>query len=170
MDRLYPNAGTDYASLSAPLWIAGLWYLLRDRNGTGLRVLSWTFRTVLSGMLVLHDRIYYMAPAYPMLFAAGAVGFQDWVERHSWSLLKPAYIAAPVVTSAIFVPFAYFPMPTVDQYIAYSKFMHLAPPRIENHKQGPLPQLYTDQFGRKEMAQVVAEASLSLDSLLLYAG
>src|SRR5438270_3426373 len=88
LDRLYPNAGTDYASLSAPLWIAGLWYLLRDRNGTGLRVLSWTFRTVLSGMLVLHDRIYYMAPAYPMLFAAGAVGFQDWVERHSWSLLK----------------------------------------------------------------------------------
>jgi len=84
--------------------------------------------------------------------------------------LKPAYIAALVVTSAIFVPFAYFPMPTVDQYIAYSKFMHLAPPKIENHKQGPLPQLYTDQFGRKEMAQVVAEASLSLDSLLLYAG
>ena len=49
-------------------------------------------------------------------------------------------------------------MLTVDQYIAYSKFMHLAPPKIENHEQGPLPQLYADQFGWKEMAQVVAQA------------
>jgi len=148
--------------LSAPLWIAGLWYLLRDRNGTGLRVLGWTFLIVLFCMLVLHGRIYYMAPAYPMLFAAGAVSFQNWVERHSWSWLKPAYVAVLVVTGAIFAPFAYFPMLTVDQYIAYSKFMHLAPPKIENHKQGPLPQLYADQFGWKEMAQVVAEAYFKL--------
>ncbi len=148
--------------LSAPLWIAGVGHLLRDRNGIGLRVLGWTFLIVLLCMLVLHGRIYYLAPAYPMLFAAGAVGFQDWVERHSWTWLKPAYLAVLVVTGAIFAPFAYFPMLTVDQYIAYSKFTHLAPPKIENHKQGPLPQLYADQFGWKEMAQVVAEAYFKL--------
>ncbi len=49
-------------------------------------------------------------------------------------------------------------MLTVDQHIVYSKFMHLATPKLENHEQCPLPQLYADQFGRKEMAQVVADA------------
>lgn len=113
-------------------------------------------------MLILHGRIYYMAPTYPMLFAAGAVAFHNWVERHSWNWLKPTYLAALLVTGAIFAPFAYFPLLTVDQYIAYSKFMHLAPPKIENHEQGPLPQLYADQFGWKEMTQVVADAYFKL--------
>lgn len=150
--------------LSAPLWIAGLWYLLRDRNGTGLRVLGWTFLVILFCMLTMHGRIYYMAPAYPMLFAAGAVAFQNWVDRHSWSWLKPAYVVSLLATGAVFAPFAYFPMLTVDQYIAYSKLMHLAPPKIENHAQGPLPQLYADQFGWKEMAQVVADVYFKLPS------
>ena len=148
--------------LSAPLWIAGLWHLLRDRHAKGIRILGWTFVVLLFCMLILHGRIYYMAPAYPMLFAAGAIAFQDWVERHSWLWLKPTYVGALLVTGAIFAPFAYFPMLTVDQYIAYSKFMHLAPPKIETHKQGPLPQLYADQFGWKEMAQVVADAYFKL--------
>src|SRR6266851_6656217 len=113
-------------------------------------------------MLILNGRVYYMAPAYPMLFAAGAVAFENWVERHSSNWLKPTYIAALLVTGALLAPFAYFPMLTVDQYIAYSKFMHLAPPKIENHEQGPLPQLYADQFGWKEMAQVVADAYFKL--------
>jgi hypothetical protein len=148
--------------LAAPLWIAGLVSLLRGRAGEGGRVLGWTYLVILFCMLVLQGRIYYLAPAYAMLFAAGAVVFQNWVERRSWNLLKPAYIVVLLVTGAIFAPFAYFPMLTVDQYIAYSKFMHLAPPKIENQREGPLPQLYADQFGWKEMAQVVAGAYFKL--------
>ena len=148
--------------LAAPLWIAGLWRLLRDREGRGIRVLGITYVVILVCMLALHGRIYYLAPAYPMLFAAGAMAFQEWAERHSWNWLKPAYIAVLAVTAAILAPFFYFPMLSVPQYIAYSKFMHLAPVKIENHKQGPLPQLYADQFGWKEMAQVVANAYFNL--------
>jgi len=62
----------------------------------------------------------------------------------------------------LLAPFAYFPMLTVNQYIAYAKFWHFAPPRIETHRLGPLPQLYADQFGWKEMAQVVADAYYKL--------
>jgi len=49
-------------------------------------------------------------------------------------------------------------MLSVEQYLAYSRLLHLQPVRIENHGMGPLPQLYADQFGWKEMAQVVADA------------
>jgi len=40
--------------------------------------------------------------------------------------------------------------------IRYSATMHLQQPRIENHKLGPLPQLFADQFGWEEMAATVA--------------
>jgi hypothetical protein len=103
--------------------------------------------------------MYYPAPAYPMLFAAGGLVFERWfASLKSAQWLKPAYIALLVVTGLIIAPFAYFPMLTVDQYIAYSQFTHLHPPRIENNRLGPLPQIYADQFGWKEMAQVVADA------------
>jgi hypothetical protein len=145
--------------LAAPVWIAGLIELLRDREGKGWRVLGVTYLVIMLCMLTMHGRPYYPAPAYPMLFAAGGLVLERWFAHlQSGRWLRPAYVALLVVTGLILAPFAYFPLFTVDQYIAYSKFLHLAPVRIENHRMGPLPQIYADQFGWEEMAQVVADA------------
>ena len=145
--------------LTAPVWIAGLVELLRDRERKGWRVLGITWLVIMACMLTMHGRMYYPAPSYPMLFAAGGVAFERWSARlRSARWLKPAYIILLVVTGVLIAPFAYFPMLTVDQYLAYSRFWHFQPPRIETHPLGPLPQIYADQFGWKEMAQVVADA------------
>jgi hypothetical protein len=144
--------------LSAPVWIAGLRYYFRDADGRRFRVLGWTYVILLLCMLVLNGRVYYMAPAYPMLFAAGAVVFQRSVERWSLMWLKPAYLTTLLVTGALLAPFAYFPLLPVESYIAYSKWGHFGPPKIETHSEGPLPQLYADMFGWKEMAEAVAGA------------
>jgi len=145
--------------LAAPVWIAGLVELLRDREGRGWRVLGITWLVIMLCMLTLNGRMYYPAPSYPMLFAAGGLAFERWLTRTaSGRWLRPGYVTALIVSGVILAPFAYFPMLSVDQYIAYARFLHLQPPRIETHRQGPLPQLYADQFGWKEMAQVVADA------------
>ena len=44
-----------------------------------------------------------------------------------------------------------------ETYIRYTETMHLAPPRIETHQLGPLPQIFADQFGWEEMAVAVAQ-------------
>ena len=145
--------------LSVLVWIAGLVELLRDREGKGWRVLGITWLVIMTCMLTMHGRVYYPAPGYPMLFAAGGLAFERWLagwKGAAW--LKPTWLTLLAVTGILIAPFAYFPLLTVDQYIAYSKFMHFGPPRIENARLGPLPQLYADQFGWKEMAQVVADA------------
>jgi hypothetical protein len=122
-------------------------------------VLGITWLVIMTCMLTMHGRMYYPAPAYPMLFAAGGLAIERWFARAgSLQWLKPAYVVLLIVTGVLFAPFAYFPMLTVHQYIAYSRFWHFEPPRLENHRMGPLPQLYADQFGWKEMAQVVADA------------
>ena len=145
--------------LTAPVWIAGLVELLRDRERRGWRVLGITYVVIMICMLAMHGRMYYPAPAYGMLFAAGGVAFERWLAAvRSGRWLRPVYVAAIVVTGVLFAPFAYFPMLTVGQYMAYAKFWHYEPPRIETHRMGPLPQIYADQFGWKEMAQVVADA------------
>jgi hypothetical protein len=142
--------------LAAPLWFAGLWHYFRDPQGRRFRVLGWTYLIFLLCLLALHGRIYYLGPAYPMLFAAGAVSCQRFAERWSRRWLKPAYIAALLVTGALLAPFGYFPILPVETYVAYARALHFQPPTLETNKMGPLPQLYADQFGWKEMAQTVA--------------
>jgi hypothetical protein len=67
---------------AAPLWIAGLIYFLRDRR---YRMLGWMYVIPLVLFFVGNGRGYYLAAAYPMLFAMGAVAGERWLA----SLKKP---------------------------------------------------------------------------------
>jgi len=44
-----------------------------------------------------------------------------------------------------------------ETFIRYTDAMHLAPPRIETRRMGPLPQIFADQFGWEEMTGAVAQ-------------
>ena len=69
--------------LSFPLWIAGLYFCLRSREGQRFRALAWIFLVTLGLFLVAKGRGYYLAPAYPMLYAAGAVWGERWLSNLS---------------------------------------------------------------------------------------
>lgn len=60
----------------APLWIAGLFWLLIAKEGRRYRIFGWAFVVMLVTFIVLKGKNYYLAPAYPLLFAAGAVAFE----------------------------------------------------------------------------------------------
>ena len=77
IEQLYANAGP----LLLPLWIAGLGFLALARSMRPYRVLAWLFVIALALFAISHGRGYYMAPAYPMLLAAGAVRLQAWLAR-----------------------------------------------------------------------------------------
>jgi hypothetical protein len=55
------------------LWVAGLFYFLVAPEGKRYRPIGWMFAVPLVLFIVAKGRGYYLAPAYPMLFAAGAV-------------------------------------------------------------------------------------------------
>jgi len=65
--------------LSFPLWIAGLYFCLRSREGRNFRALAWMFIVTLVLFLIAKGRGYYLAPAYPMLYAAGGVWGERWL-------------------------------------------------------------------------------------------
>jgi hypothetical protein len=70
---------------ATPLWIAGLVYFLLDRR---YRMLAWMYAIPLALFFFGKGRGYYLAAAYPMLFAMGAVAGERWVARlkRSWRL------------------------------------------------------------------------------------
>ena len=66
--------------VAAPLWIAGLVCFFRDRR---YRLLAWMYVIPFALFFFGKGRGYYLAAAYPMLFAMGAAACEPWVT--SWS-------------------------------------------------------------------------------------
>jgi hypothetical protein len=62
-----------------PLWVAGLAWYFRAADARRYRALGWMFVAPLGLFVIAQGRGYYMAPAYPMLLAAGAVAGDRWL-------------------------------------------------------------------------------------------
>jgi hypothetical protein len=143
--------------LSLPIWLAGLWYFLFARAARPMRVLGYAFVITAAIIMALDPRIYYLFPAFPLLMAGGAVLWESALAAPRWTWLRiayPAFISAMAITLA---PLA-VPLLSPEAYTRYTEATHLQQPRIENHRLGPLPQIFADQFGWEEMTQVVAHA------------
>jgi hypothetical protein len=72
------------------LWVSGLLFLLVSRPGRPYRVLGWIWLSVFLLLVFAKSKIYYLAPAYPALFAAGAVALERWIMARRAKWLKPA--------------------------------------------------------------------------------
>lgn len=144
--------------LSLPIWLAGLWYLFFDRQGARFRVLGWAWLITASLIITLNPRIYYLFPAYPLLFAAGSVAWERWLAGiRGARTIQFVYVTLVGLMAALIAP-TVIPLLTPETYVRYAAATHLQQPRIENHGLGPLPQLFADQFGWEDMAASVAAA------------
>jgi putative intracellular protease/amidase len=143
--------------LAVPIVIAGLAWLLLGRDGRRYRALGVAFLVVQAILLLAARRVYYAAPLYPILFAAGGVAWEQWTagrpRLRAWA--RPAYAATLVVTGVLLAPLSLPCMPP-ETYVRYTQAIGFGQPRIERHALGPLPQLFADRFGWKEMAEAVA--------------
>jgi hypothetical protein len=104
VQQLYANTGP----LLLPFWCAGLLFLTFAQAMRLYRVLAWIYVIALILFAISRGRGYYMAPAYPMLLAAGAVAFQELLDRlraaparmlhgGAWVVLALAGVSSAVV-------------------------------------------------------------------------
>jgi hypothetical protein len=85
---------------AAPIWLAGLIGFLRDRR---YRMLVWMYLVPLALFWIGKGRHYYMAGAYPMLVAMGAVLGERWLRSlPAWGrrTVEIIYFAAFAFVSA----------------------------------------------------------------------
>ena len=64
-----------------PFWISGLVYYFRNEAGKRYRLIGWMYVIPFLIYLITQGRSYYLAPAYPMLLAAGAVVWQARLDK-----------------------------------------------------------------------------------------
>ena len=155
-----------------PLWAGGLIWLFiarvkrgetHEKSGAPLyRLLGWTYLVVLGSFIVLKAKNYYVAPIYPMLFAAGGIGLERLARgRRSVTWVKGAYVALVIIVSALLLPFS-VPVLSPEGFLRYEKALGFQPPEFEHQQNGPLPQWYADEFGWQEMVEKVAKVYNSL--------
>jgi hypothetical protein len=141
-----------------PVWLAGLWFLVVGR-GRPFRALGWIYLSLLLLFVVLHAKDYYLAPAYPMLLAAGGVAIEIWSARiPSFNLRAAArstIMGLLFLSGAVLAPIA-LPVLSPANLVAYQETLGLAPPKTEVAHVGPLPQLWGDQFGWPDLVDEVA--------------
>jgi hypothetical protein len=142
--------------LSFPIWLAGLGWLFFSKEGNSFRFLGWAYVIVLAIFIALNGKTYYVLPVYPMLMAAGGVGFEKFVRsgkvaRH----FKFAYPVLLILGGLITVPFG-VPLLPVDTFLRFSQALPYASVKTERDATVPLPQLYADMFGWQDMAATVS--------------
>jgi hypothetical protein len=147
--------------LSLPVWLGGLWFFFFRREGSPFRFLGWAWLITALVIVTVNPRIYYLFPAFPILFAGGAVLWESWLDRPRLRWLWWTWGTAMILVGAALAPLP-LPLLSPETYIRYTTAAHLQQPKIENHELGPLPQLFADQFGWPEMAAAVAQVFNSL--------
>jgi hypothetical protein len=147
--------------LGAPICLAGLWFFLRSGKSQTFRFLGWTYCFLLAEFLILRGRIYYLAPIYPMLFAAGAVAMEAWIERYGGNWVKVAVLAPLVFGGIVAAPLA-LPILPLDAAAEYANFWDVNHVQVEKEPSGKLPQMYADMMGWPQQADIVAGVFHSL--------
>jgi hypothetical protein len=86
---------------SAPLWIAGLIFLFRDRR---YQMLAWMYVIPLALFVATKARFYYLGAAYPMLLAMGAVAGERWILtlRQGWRWTVEAALFAGIALCGVY--------------------------------------------------------------------
>lgn len=139
--------------LTAPVWLAGLWFFAVRPDGRRLRLFAWCYLVVLLVFVAQQSKPYYLTPIYPVLFAGGAVALEQASE--GWHRVRQAALALLLVGGAAMAPLG-LPVLPVETYIAYQARLGVAPSAGERHELGALPQHYADMFGWEELAQTVS--------------
>jgi hypothetical protein len=136
--------------LAFPLWMAGLYFYLFSAKGKSYRTLGWMYVVPLLIFVVAKGRDYYLAPAYPMLYAAGSV----FAERQLQSL-RPA--RAAILRRLVWIALA------VDIAIMAAVTLPVAPVnsawfKIANEVNGD----FREEIGWPELIETVAHIRDSL--------
>jgi hypothetical protein len=140
---------------SAPLWIAGLGFLMFSRDGARLRWFGYAYAILSVTYIVLQAKVYYLAPIYPVLLGAGGVV----IER----ALAPRRALAVVYTGLLFLsglaiaPEA-FPLLPLQTFISYQRVFDVRGIKMEKHPEGLVPQQFADMLGWDTLTETMAGA------------
>ena len=148
--------------VSSIIWIAGIYYLCFYKSAKAFRLAGVIFIIIFLILIInFHSKAEYIAPAFPILYAAGAVMLEIIIRRKGFEWIRFTLPSVLVLSGLIMTPLV-LPVLPVEQYIKYSKALGIKPSTQESLKLNVLPQFYADMFGWENMAATVSKVYTSL--------
>jgi len=147
---------------NAVIWLAGLGFALFHRDAKRYRFIGFTYVVFLAVMMYLKGKDYYLAPIYPMLFAAGGVFFEKVTELRPQLRWVRVVVPAIVLLGGILSAPIVLPILPPEKIAPYMNALGVGVSRTENGMDSTLPQHFADQFGWEEMVASVASVYNSL--------
>jgi hypothetical protein len=143
----------------APVWLCGIMAPFALRELRPVRFVPVAFVVTALAIVAGHGKDYYLAPAYPALFAVGAVAAERLV--HS-AFVRAAYMVLAVAVALIGAPLA-LPILSPQGLIAYQEALHLRARAQERGDSGDaIPPTLADMLGWRDFAR---EVGLAYDAI-----
>jgi 4-amino-4-deoxy-L-arabinose transferase-like glycosyltransferase len=103
--------------LLAPIWIAGLVRLFRDRGLRWCRALGWAWVLLAAVFIATGGKPYYLGGMFPLLVGAGAAPTVAWVRRGRARLRRGALAAVLALSAAtsVFLMLPFVPVGTLHR-------------------------------------------------------
>ncbi|UCE66170.1 MAG: glycosyltransferase family 39 protein [Candidatus Zixiibacteriota bacterium] len=139
-----------YHPLTLPLWAAGIYFLLFSKEGKSYRSLGILFITLIVIFAAQKSKDYYLAPTFPLLWAAGAVLLERLLRKRKLKIVGPAIVGILFFGGAALAPLS-IPILPFDKTAHYCEYMR-----------GGLHPVYSDMLGWENMVKTVAGVYNSL--------
>jgi len=147
--------------LTLPVWTAGLAFLLLGEPARKQRPFAGIFLVVAALLLTARSKPYYLAPAFPVLLAAGGVALERFCAGRGLARVQAPALAVLAAGGIALLPMG-LPVLPVGAYVRYASFLRIAPSSGERQEIGVLPQHYADMFGWEELARTLAQGYATL--------
>lgn len=137
--------------VSFPIWAGGLVFLF-SKARRPYRVFGYFYVVLFVLLIVIKSKIYYLMPAYTILFAAGGTWWESLVERKRWTWARPLIVAGITAGGLVFLPLG-LPVLSIDKTDRYITALTFG-------LMGNVYELTGDlhgQFGHPELVADVAE-------------
>jgi hypothetical protein len=131
---------------AAVLWCAGLVWVLRQKS---LRILGIIYFSVILLLLFGSGKAYYALGLYPMLVAAGAVAWEQFLVKRVW--IRYALAGIILFLNWLIMPLL-LPIWKPEKLEAFYKKVGIGH-TWEDLKAHPLPQDFADMLGWKELTE-----------------
>jgi hypothetical protein len=139
--------------------IAGLIYLLSLDKAQKFRIIGVLAVFVIMSLMLLRGKSYYTLGVFPLLIAAGAVSYENWI-RKGW-----IRVLLPVILFILTIPIIPFGLPVYNSAGLIEYFRVVGDKygidlgrRFEDGSIHSLPQDYADMLGWEELAEVAGKA------------
>ena len=142
--------------LHVVLWLPGVLWLLLARDARRWRPLGLVYPLFVAIMLALHAKDYYLAPIYPLPFAAGAVFWLQWSTPLPLRI-RTVWIVTALLTfdSLLAAPLA-VPILAPSDFVRYTRVVHFSPIDSEQHPGVQFPEFFADHLDWQRLVDAVS--------------